>query len=556
MPTVSNAPLVLVIRDGWGLNPNSDQDDTNAIVQARTPVADMLERDWPGTLIKTCGEDVGLTDGTMGNSEVGHQNIGAGRVVDQDAVRITRACRSGALKDNTALTDAIAAAIKSDKAVHLMGICSDAGVHGQLIHLYALLDLCKDMGARKVNIHLFTDGRDSGPFAGRAFAAEVEQACQERSVGRVVSIVGRYWAMDRDSRWERVALAYDLLVGGSEVPHFDNAETAIQSFYDEAANGTMKGDEFVTPRAIGTDWRATRISNGDAVVFFNYRGDRPREICSAFLLPEFDGATELNPSPDSGRRGFDRGERLDLHFVLMTPYSERLAAFASVAFPKPPKMVDIAGSYLSDIGLTQFRCAETEKYPHVTFFFNDYREDAFPGERREIIQSPKVATYDEAPAMSARGVCDAVLRRLDADDCEDVIVVNFANADMVGHTGSLDATILACETVDSCVGEIIDKTLGRGGSLIVTADHGNAEQMWNADADSPQTAHTVFDVPLFVVGEAFRGRTLRGDHDGAGWFDEQKRANRGRLGDIVPTALDMLGLAKPGAMEGTSLLVD
>jgi 2,3-bisphosphoglycerate-independent phosphoglycerate mutase len=550
-----NTPFVLVIRDGWGLNPYPDQNQTNAVHLASTPVADRLGQKYPKTLIKTCGVDVGLTDDTMGNSEVGHQNIGAGRIVDQDAVRITKACQSGKLHDNTALVEAVTGAARSGRAVHLMGICSDAGVHGQLLHLYALLDLCKDLGAEHVFIHLFTDGRDTGPFAGKAFVGQIEQECETRGVGRVVSVVGRYWAMDRDSRWERVKKAYDLLVGRGQVRCEESATGAIQEFYDNPPNADMRGDEFVEPLAIGEDWAKTRISDGDTVIYYNYRGDRPRELCSAFLLPEFDGAEELKPSPDSGRRGFDRGKKLDLNFVLMTPYSERLASLAKVAFARPPKLVNIAGEFLSNLGLTQFRCAETEKYPHVTFFFNDYREEPFPGEKREIVQSPRVATYDLAPEMSARGVCDAVLARLGADDCEDVIVVNFANADMVGHTGNIEAAVRACEMVDTCVGEIVEQVLAHGGSMIVTADHGNAEQLWNPDTDAPQTAHTIFDVPIYVVGSEFEGRTLRGDFDADGWFDPAKRAKRGRLADILPTAIDMLGLDRPPEMTGRSLLV-
>ena len=555
MTTAKNTPFVLVIRDGWGLNPYPDQNETNAVHLARTPVADSFSQNYPKTLIKTCGEDVGLTDKTMGNSEVGHQNIGAGRIVDQDAVRISKACKSGALRENAALVEAITGAARKGRAVHLMGICSNAGVHGQLAHLYALLDLCKNLEAERVFIHLFTDGRDTGPFSGKDFVGEVERECASRGVGRVVSLVGRYWAMDRDSRWERVRKAYDLLVGHGSVRCSDSAQNAMQAFYDNPPNEDMRGDEFVEPVAIGDDWRDTRISDGDAVIFYNYRGDRPRELSSAFLLPEFDGAEELKPSPDSGHRGFDRGQKLDLDFVLMTPYSERLAGLARVAFPRPPKLVNIAGEYFSNLGMTQFRCAETEKYPHVTFFFNDYREEPFPGEKREIVQSPRVATYDLAPEMSARGVCDAVLARLRADDCEDVIVVNFANADMVGHTGSIPATVRACEMVDTCVGEIFEQIRSLGGSMIVTADHGNAEQLWNPETDSPQTAHTIFDVPIYVVGEAFRGRSLRGDFDASGWFDPAVRDKRGRLADIIPTAIDMLGLDRPPEMTGRSLLV-
>ncbi len=554
MTTPTNSPFVLIIRDGWGMNPNPEHDAFNAVKLARTPVDDALMRNWPWTLIKTSGEDVGLTEGTMGNSEVGHQNIGAGRIVDQDAVRITKACRAG-LGDNDAIAGAIKAAVSAGTKVHLMGISSDAGVHGQLEHLFACLKLCLELDANDVCIHLFTDGRDTGPFTGKGFAEQVEAKCAEIGVGAIASVVGRYWAMDRDNRWERVRRAYDLLTGrNADLPNFASVSDAIQAYYDAPEGGaTLRGDEFVSPRTVG-DAAASRIESGDAVIFYNYRGDRPRELCSAFLLPDFHGSEELNPSPDSGERGFDRGPKLDLHFVLMTPYSERLAQIAPVAFPKPPKMDDIAGSFLAAQGLRQFRCAETEKFPHVTFFFNDYRDEAFDGETRAIIQSPKVATYDLAPEMSAAGVRDAVLERLAADDCEDVIVVNFANPDMVGHTGSLDAAVTACEFVDACVGQIIDKTLARKGSLIVTADHGNAEQMFNPNTDAPHTAHTTFDVPLIVVGEAFKNRSLRGDQDGAAWADAGARAARGSLADIFPTALEMMGISQPAAMTGASLL--
>jgi 2,3-bisphosphoglycerate-independent phosphoglycerate mutase len=541
MTTTRNTPLVLIIRDGWGQNPDPGQDAFNAVKLARTPVADGLRRDWPTTLIATSGEDVGLTGGTMGNSEVGHQNIGAGRVVYQDAVRISLACREGRLKDIPALVGAIRGAKAKGAAVHLLALNSDAGVHALLEHLFAVVRLCGDLGQDRVYLHLFGDGRDTGPYTGEAFAERVEAECRSIGVGRVASVVGRYWAMDRDNRWERVKRAYDLITGRLDgAPNFADAPAAIRAYYDAPEGGaTLKGDEFISPRTVG-DAEESRVRDGDTVIFCNYRGDRPRELCSAFLLDEFHGSGELKPSPDSGERGFDRGRKLDLDFVIMTPYSERLAGLAKVAFPKPPKMVNIAGEYLSRLGLRQFRCAETEKYPHVTFFFNDYRDEPFPGESREIIQSPKVATYDLAPEMSAGGVCGAVLGRLDADDCEAFLVVNFANPDMVGHTGSLDATVKACEAVDACVGRVIERTLARGGSLIVTADHGNAEQMWSPENDSAHTAHTTFPVPLHVVGGAFRGATLRGG---------------GRLADILPTALAMMGLDKPAEMTGESLLI-
>jgi len=546
MPAPVNTPFVLVIRDGWGENPNPAQDAFNAVRLADTPVDEMLRRDWARTLIHTSGEDVGLPEGTMGNSEVGHQNIGAGRIVDQDAVRISKACRTGELASNEALVSAIKKAKDRGATVHLMGICSDAGVHGRLEHLYALVELCRSIGAVRVALHLFTDGRDTGPYTGEGFVRAVEERLASLGVGRVASVIGRYWAMDRDNRWERVQQAYQCLTGrgveDATVGLSPSADDAVRSYYEEPLSDNMRGDEFVAPTMIGADVddaMSTRISDGDSVIFYNYRGDRPRELCAAFVFPDFHGSTELDESPDTGERGFERGERLDLEFVMMTAYSVRLAGLAGVAFRKPPKMVNILGEYLSGLGLTQFRCAETEKYPHVTFFFNDYRDEPFEGERREIIQSPRVATYDLAPEMSAAGVRDAVIRRLFADDCEDVIVVNFANPDMVGHTGNLDATVRACETVDACVGKIVEATLARGGSLIITADHGNAEQMWDPETDSPHTAHTTYDVPLYVVGGAFRGRTLRGG---------------GRLADIAPTVLEMLGLGRPAEMTGRSLL--
>jgi 2,3-bisphosphoglycerate-independent phosphoglycerate mutase len=538
---------VLIIRDGWGENPHADHARFNAVKLARTPVADRLTREFPTTLIRTSGEDVGLPAGTMGNSEVGHQNIGAGRVVDQESVAITKACRGG-LASNTVLAGAVRGATARGRSVHLMGICSDAGVHGLLEHLYALLRLCASLGAARdrVFVHFFMDGRDTGPFTGKGFLRQAEEAMREIGVGRVASVIGRYWAMDRDFRWERVARAFACLTGrGAAVsdrahPPARTAVEAIESHYDHPANEKMAGDEFVPPTIIaanGADAAASRIASGDAVIFYNYRGDRPRELSAAFVFPD-DRWSRVKPSPDSGSAGFDRGVRLDLDYITMTAYWEDLAPFVKVAFPKPPKMTDIAGAYLSRLGLTQFRCAETEKFPHVTFFFNDYRDEPFEGERREIIQSPRVATYDLQPEMSAHGVRGAVCRRLAASDAEPFIVVNFANGDMVGHTGNLPAAIRACEVVDECVGSIVEAALRRGGSLIVTADHGNAEQMWDPLTNAPHTAHTTYDVPLIVVGEAFRGRRLR-----AG----------GRLADIVPTMLEMMGLSKPGDMTGAAL---
>ncbi len=552
-PTLKNVPCVLIIRDGWGRNPHSEHDAFNAITLAKTPVGDRLLRDYPNTLISTSGEDVGLPEGTMGNSEVGHQNIGAGRIVDQESVRITKAIRTGEFHDNFVLRATVQKAKETGGAVHLFCIASDAGVHGQLKHLYACMELCKRMEQKRVFIHLFTDGRDTGPFTGLAYVKEVEAKCAEIGAGEIASVIGRYYAMDRDNRWERVERAFICLTGlGAKeagTPVAPTGHDAVQRYYDAPTNASQAGDEFIIPTMIGADLRdalSRRITDNDSVIFVNYRGDRPRELCRAFVLPEFHGA--VKPSPDTGERGFDRGPRMALEFATMTGYAEDLRPYVKVAFPKQPKMANILGDWLSAHGVAQFRCAETEKFPHVTFFFNDYRDEPFDGERRSIVQSPRVATYDLKPEMSAHEVRDQVLARLTAwkdhegvsgPPGEPVIVVNFANGDMVGHTGKLDAAIKACEVVDQCVGAILEEVLALGGSAIVTADHGNAEQMWDPETKAPHTAHTTYTVPLIVVGEAFKGRRLR---------------EGGRLSDIAPTMLDMIGMDKPPEMTGESLL--
>lgn len=582
MPESPRSPLVLIIRDGWGENPHPEHAPFNAVEVARKrnllPVDDMLRRDWPCTLVKTSGEDVGLPgsgeSATMGNSEVGHQNIGAGRVVQQESLVMTKACEHG-LHDNPAIHAAIHRCLASHTpkhrddgppALHLMGINSDAGVHGLLEHLHAILRACKTIGlTSRVYIHLFTDGRDTGPFTGIGFAQQVEGFCKQLGVGRIATVAGRYYAMDRDHRWDRVKLAYDALVGAGPADAVTianestgrewSAADAIQHYYDHPSGPTLKGDEFVTPTAIGSPREVidSRIRDGDSVIFYNYRGDRPRELSAAFCFPD-DKWAKVKPSPD-GHIGFDRGRKLNLHYVIMTEYWDALLPFVQgVAFPKPPRMVNITGDYLSKLGLSQFRCAETEKYPHVTFFFNDYRDEPFPGEKRENPPSPRVATYDLKPEMSAEEVCAAVLRRLAAPDCESLLVVNFANGDMVGHTGNLEAAVKACATVDNCVGRIIEATTKRGGSLIITADHGNCEQMFDPVTNAPHTAHTIYDVPLYVVGESVKARKLRGDRDPRGWFDAGVRAKRGRLADISPTALEMMGLKRPAEMTGQSLL--
>lgn len=547
---MSRPPAVLVVRDGWGRNPHPEHHAFNAIELAATPFCDGLLRDYPWTLIKTSGEDVGLPDGTMGNSEVGHQNLGAGRIVYQESVRITKAIRDGDFYDVPALVAAVDRAKERGGAVHLLGIASDAGVHGRLGHLYGCLELCRRRGARRVYLHLFTDGRDTGPFTGRGFLAQIEAKCREIGVGEITTLCGRYWAMDRDHRWERVRRAYDALTGREAAPSFPSADAAIAEYYDHPLADNQKGDEFVTPRTVAAtagDAAGSRIKNGDTVIFYNYRGDRPRELTRAFVMPEFYGHVKI--SPDSGEPGFDRGEKLDLAYVTMTAYEQELGQWVEVAFPKAPKMENIAGAYLSGLGFTQFRCAETEKFPHVTFFFNDYRDDPFPGEKRQMAQSPQVSTYDQQPEMSARQIADLVLARLAAEDCEDFILVNFANTDMVGHTGVLAAAIKAAETVDALVGEIVEKTLARGGKLIVTADHGNSEQMWDPATGAPHTAHTTYPVECILVDPSLRGHAT-----GSPENTSPALRHDGRLADVFPTLLAMMGLAKPAEMEGFSLL--
>ena len=548
----TRGPIVLIVRDGWGRNPNAEHDAFNAVKLARTPRCDALLREYPWVMIHTSGPHVGLPEGTMGNSEVGHQNLGAGRIVAQESVRITNTIESVTFFENAAIHRAVQRVKDNDATLHLLGIGSDVGVHGRLEHLYACVEAAARAGLARtqVAVHLFTDGRDSGPYTGKDYAAQVEANLADIGVGEIASVCGRYFAMDRDNRWERVRRAYDMLTGRTttdEAPRFATAAAAITDYYEHPISDNQQGDEFITPCAIG-DTQAHRVRDGDAVIFYNYRGDRPREMTRAFVLPD-DQWANVTPSPDSGSRGFDRGDKLDVHYVTMTAYEKSLNDYVDVAFPKPPKMKDTAGEYLSRLGVSQFRCAETEKFPHVTFFYNDYRDEPFDGESREMAQSPKVATYDQQPEMSAHEVMDIVVGRVRAADGERYIVVNFANGDMVGHTGNLDATVKAVETVDACVGHIVDATLEQGGALIVTADHGNAEQMYDPATNFPQTAHTLYDVECILVDTQLRDAAT-GDPD----RPSAKLRQDGRLADVIPTALDMMQLDVPAAMEGKSLL--
>jgi 2,3-bisphosphoglycerate-independent phosphoglycerate mutase len=521
--------VLLVIRDGWGKNPDPKQNNTNAVFLAQKPCDDMLHATYPQTLVRASGLDVGLPEGVMGNSEVGHENIGAGRIVDQELVRLNKLFSEKRLVTNPVWRAAIdRVKTRPGARLHLMGIVSDAGVHGMLEHLYGILRQAKTDGlnASQVFIHAFTDGRDTPPNSGLRYVREVDEACAKIGIGKIATVCGRFWAMDRDNRWERVQKAYDMLTGRAAVAKAPNAVAAVQQYYDAPLSETQKGDEFVAATwVIGPDGKPlATIANGDAVLFYNYRGDRPREITKAFVLDGF--------------KGFDRGPKLDLYYATMTEYEAGLPV--NVISPKPEQLKNILGQVVSAAGIPQFRCAETEKNPHVTFFFNNYRAEPFPGEDRACPASPKVPTYDMQPEMSAAEVTAAAKAAI-LSGKYGLIVVNYANPDMVGHTGSLPAAIKAVEATDRGVGELLAALKEKGGRAVILADHGNAEQMWDAENNGPHTSHTLNLVEVFVVGADFAaGRT--------------KLRSGGRLADIAPTVLTLMGLPKPAEMTGESLL--
>jgi len=528
--TTPRKPVLLVIRDGWGKNPDAAQNATNAVARAQKPCDNRLHATYPHTLVKASGLDVGLPDGVMGNSEVGHENIGAGRIVDQELVRLNKLFSEKRLATN-AVWRAIVERVKSRPGarLHLLGIVSDAGVHGMLEHLYGILKQAKEDGLRseQVFIHAFTDGRDTPPHSGLGYVQQVDAQCRAIGIGAIASVCGRFWAMDRDNRWERVSKAYFMLTGKKAEATAPNAAAAVQAYYDKPVNDSQKGDEFVPPtwivdpagRPLGT------VGDGDAVLFYNYRGDRPREITKAFVIDGF--------------KEFERGAKLDLHFATMTEYESGLPV--QVISPKPEARKNILGKVVSDAGIAQFRCAETEKNPHVTFFFNNYRKDPFPGEDRACPPSPQVSTYDLQPEMSAVAVTRTAKEAI-LSGKYGLIVVNFANPDMVGHTGSLPATIKAVEATDRGVGELLAALEQVGGRAVVCADHGNAEQMWDPTVNGPHTAHTLNLVEVFVVGDGFKA-------------GQTKLRSGGRLADIAPTVLDLMGLPKPSEMTGGSLVV-
>jgi len=503
---MSKTPTTLIIMDGYGLR---SETEGNAVANARTPVLDKIFAECPGCKLSASGLDVGLPDGQMGNSEVGHTNMGAGRVVFQDLPRITKAIKDGDFFENPVYLEAMKSAREHKKALHVFGLLSDGGVHSHITHIFALLDMAKRQGLPEVYYHAFLDGRDVPPSSGKDFVAQMAAKCAELGNARIATVAGRYYAMDRDKRWERLQKAWDAIADAKGVKTSDPVQ-AVQDSYDAEVT-----DEFVVPVVVG-DYPG--VKEGDSIIFMNFRPDRAREITRCFVDPDFTDVT----------RTFRK-----VCYVCTTEYDASMPN-VTIAFPKQ-KLNNVFGEYISSLGLKQLRIAETEKYAHVTFFFNGGQETVFPGEDRALIPSPKVPTYDMKPDMSAREVAAEAVKRIESGEY-DVIILNFANCDMVGHTGVYEAARLAVETVDECVGKVVEATSKMGGVSLITADHGNAERMLEDDGTTPYTAHTTNLVPFYIVGA---GAKLRD----------------GRLCDITPTMLDLMGLKKPAEMDGSTLIV-
>jgi 2,3-bisphosphoglycerate-independent phosphoglycerate mutase len=505
--------LVLLVLDGFGIRAERDH---NAIALAHTPVYDGLRARYPSSQLMASGEAVGLPAGQMGNSEVGHTNMGAGRVVYQDLTRIDKAIRDGELAGNAALAASLDRCADGGHALHLVGLVSDGGVHSHQRHLHALLELAAARRLPRVFVHVITDGRDASPMGSTRYIPELE-AVLRRTTGRIATVCGRYYAMDRDKRWERTKLAYDAMVGGVAETQLADAAGAVAASH--AAGVT---DEFIRPVVISdaNGSPVATIQDGDSILFFNFRADRARQLSRALALESFDG--------------FARPQRPAVHYTTMTVY-DRTFPFPVVF--EPQSLTGNFADVIAAAGRTNLRLAETEKYAHVTYFFNCGREEPYGGEDRILVPSQKVATYDLAPEMSARGIADALVSDIERD-AHDIVICNFANADMVGHTGSLDATIHAVQTLDECLGRILTSLGRKGGCAIVTADHGNAEQMWDAELQAPHTAHTSNPVPMILVDERYRGRRLQ----------------NGSLRDVAPTMLELLGISPSPEMTGRSLL--
>jgi 2,3-bisphosphoglycerate-independent phosphoglycerate mutase len=499
-------PVALIVCDGWGLNPRKDH---NAIAAARTPHFDELYAKWPWLPLHTSGLAVGLPEGQMGNSEVGHMNMGAGRIVYQELTRIDLAIRDGSFFQNEVLAKVMEDTKQAGKDLHLIGLLSDGGVHSSIEHMFALVRMAKERGVERVWIHAFLDGRDTPPRSARTFLARTEQVLREIGLGKIATISGRYYAMDRDQNWERTELAYRAMVDGQGRPA-DDPDQAIARSYEEGIN-----DEFVVPVVLDAEGR---IKDGDGVIFFNFRPDRARQITQAITDREF--------------KGFDRGPAPLVRFVCLTQYKDSFGL--PVAYP-PQKLVDNLASVLAEKRVRQLHTAETEKYAHVTFFFNCGREAPYDLEERILIPSPKIATYDLQPEMSAPEVAASAAAAIDAHHT-DVLIMNFANADMVGHTGNMAATVKAIEAVDAAVGQVVAAILRQGGTALITADHGNAEMMIDYETGEIMTSHTTNPVPLIMAGRQLKLR------------------ESGILADVAPTILDLLDIAQPAAMTANTLI--
>ncbi len=511
---MSRKPIVLMILDGYGLNDNCDH---NAVCEGKTPIMDQLMSQYPFVKGNASGLAVGLPDGQMGNSEVGHLNMGAGRIVYQELTRITKSIEDGDFFEVAEFLQAVENCKKSGSALHMWGLVSDGGVHSHNTHIYGLLELAKRNGLDKVYVHCFLDGRDTPPASGKSFVEALEAKMKEIGTGKVASVMGRYYAMDRDNRWDRVERAYNALTKG-EGNHGDSAAAGIQASYDKGVN-----DEFVEPFVVTEDGKPlATVKDGDSVIFFNFRPDRAREITRAFCDDEF--------------KGFPREKRLNLTYVCFTDYDETIKN-KLVAFKKE-SISNTFGEFLAQNNMTQARIAETEKYAHVTFFFNGGVEEPNKGEDRILVPSPKVATYDLQPEMSAPIVCDKLVEAIKSGKY-DVIIINFANPDMVGHTGIEDAAIKAIETVDTCVGRTVEAIKETEGILFICADHGNAEQLLDYETGEPFTAHTTNPVPFILVNADPAYKLREG----------------GCLADIAPTLIELMGLKQPKEMTGKSLLV-
>ncbi|MCI5649994.1 MAG: 2,3-bisphosphoglycerate-independent phosphoglycerate mutase [Fusicatenibacter sp.] len=511
---MSKKPTVLMILDGYGLNTTCEH---NAVCEAKTPVMDQLMSQCPYVHGQASGMAVGLPEGQMGNSEVGHLNMGAGRIVYQELTRITKEIQDGDFFKNEALLAAVRNAKENDSALHMFGLLSDGGVHSHITHVYGLLELAKREGLTKVYVHCFLDGRDTPPASGKSYIEQLQAKMKEIGVGEIGVVSGRYYAMDRDNRWDRVELAYRALTKGEGVKGTDAAK-AVQDSYD---NG--KTDEFVMPTVIEKEGKpVTVIQDKDSVIFFNFRPDRAREITRAFCSDDF--------------TGFEREKRLDLTYVCFTEYDETIPN-KIIAFKKQ-EIKNTFGEFLAENHLTQARIAETEKYAHVTFFFNGGIEEPNEGEDRILVKSPKVATYDLKPEMSAYEVCDKLCEAIRSQKY-DVIIINFANPDMVGHTGVESAAIAAIEAVDECVGKAVDALKEVDGQMFICADHGNAEQLVDYETGAPFTAHTTNPVPFILVNADPAYKLREG----------------GCLADIAPTLIELMGLTQPADMTGKSLLV-